>query len=35
MHSYEMALWVTVASALKQKKKKQWAEKRQAEGALA
>ncbi|KAF9960237.1 hypothetical protein BGZ70_008648 [Mortierella alpina] len=35
MHSYEMALWVTVASALKQKKKKLWAERKQAEGALA
>ncbi|KAF9986961.1 hypothetical protein BGZ75_001197, partial [Mortierella antarctica] len=35
MHSYEMALWVTVASALKQRKKKLWAERKLAEGALA
>ncbi|KAF9945068.1 hypothetical protein BGZ72_001683 [Mortierella alpina] len=33
MHSYEMALWVTVASALKQRKKKLWAERKLAEGA--
>ncbi|KAF9272324.1 hypothetical protein BGZ68_002516 [Mortierella alpina] len=35
MHSYEMALWVTVASALKQRKKKLWAERKLAEGVLS
>ncbi|KAG0211839.1 hypothetical protein BGX28_007294 [Mortierella sp. GBA30] len=34
MHSYEMALWVTVASAIKQKKKRLRAERKLTEGTL-